>query len=195
MSLDEYIHNKGIHIVEGYSQQIPLQINDLKILAKNAKTIMEIGFNGGHSSQFFLELNPLNTVLSFDLGLYDCVAAGKEYIDSKFPGRHRLILGDSTQTVPAYIKENPDVTFDFIFIDGGHDYPVAKADLDNCRLLATKDTLVAIDDTIFTRNDWIHFYNEGPTKAWQEGLKNGLVTQIHSNDYDSGRGMSWGRYL
>jgi len=194
MSLDTYIKNKGISVIEGYSQQIPWQIDDLKSLAKNAKTIVEIGFNGGHSSELFLDLNPDSKIVSFDLGVYECVAVGKEYIDAKFPGRHTLILGDSMLTVPKYIQENPNVKFDFIFIDGGHDYSIAKADLYNCKHLATKDTIVAMDDTIFTCYEWIAFYNVGPSKSWKEGLENGLITQIHSNDYISGRGMSWGKY-
>lgn len=195
MDLSSFIKEKNIGINEGFSQQIPWQIDDLNILAKGAKRIMEIGFNAGHSSELFLNLNSEVTVVSFDLGVYDSVPIGKEYIDKQFPGRHTLILGDSTQTVPEYIMKNPNMKFDFIFIDGGHDYNIVKADLDNCRALADSNTVVAIDDTIFTAYDWIKFYNKGPTAVWREGLNSGLVEQIFSRDYMSGRGMSWGKYI
>jgi hypothetical protein len=33
---------------------------------------------------------------------------GKEYIDATYPGRHTLIVGDSTVTVPQYKIENPN---------------------------------------------------------------------------------------
>jgi len=195
MDLTNYIKEKKININEGFSQQIIWQVNDLSLLAKEAKTIMEIGFNAGHSSELFLSLNSEVTVVSFDLGLYDSVLVGKEYIDSKYPGSHILILGDSTLTVPKYIKENPDMKFDFIFIDGGHEYNIVKADLDNCKSLAHSNTIVAIDDTIFTSYDWIHFYNKGPIAAWTEGINSQLIKQIDARDYMSGRGMSWGKYI
>lgn len=195
MDLNDFLIEKKISITEGFTQQIPWQIDDLKLLCKNAKTVLEIGFNAGHSSELFLELNPDSKIVSFDLGFYSCVSAGKEYIDNKFPGRHTLILGDSTQTIPKYIQDNPGMKFDFIFIDGGHDYLIASADLLNCKGLANKDTIVAIDDTIFTCYEWSHFYNKGPSKAWEEGISNGLVEQLESKDYISGRGMSWGKYI
>ena len=194
MDLTTYINQKNIRISEGFTQQNPWQVDDLTLVAKEAKQILEIGFNAGHSSELFLNLNSEITVVSFDLGIYDSVLVGKEYIDKKFPGRHTLILGDSTQTVPKYSQENPNMKFDFIFIDGGHEYSIAKADLDNCRVLADNNTIVAIDDTIFTSYDWMHFYNKGPTKAWIEGINSGLVKQISSRDYISGRGMTWGKY-
>jgi hypothetical protein len=44
-----------------------------------------------------------------------------------FPGRHELITGDSRETVPAFADEYPTRAFDLIYIDGGHDYEIAKA--------------------------------------------------------------------
>jgi 16S rRNA G966 N2-methylase RsmD len=118
----------------------------------------------------------------------------KEYIDNKHPNRHTLILGDSTETVPKYINDNPDKTFDIIFIDGGHDYKIADADLENCKKLANKDTIVIMDDTIHTRG-WKSDYTIGPTLTWLEHLNNHKITEINKVDYCSGRGMSWGKYV
>ena len=75
---------------------------------------MEIGFNAGHSAELFLKYTSAH-VTSFDLGDHPYVTHAKEYIDAYYPGRHSLILGDSTVTVPKCIGK-----YDIIFIDGGH---------------------------------------------------------------------------
>ena len=154
---------------------------------------MEIGFNAGHSAEVFLKNNSKLTLTSFDLGSHDYVLTAKEYIDVIYKNRHTLILGDSTITVPKYINDNPNKKFDVIFIDGGHDYSIANADLQNCMNLAHKDTIVIIDDTIYTPG-WEHWYTIGPTKTWLEHIANNKIIGINKKDYRHGHGMSWGKY-
>jgi predicted O-methyltransferase YrrM len=193
MSLTQFLHTQGFFSFEGYSQQIYDQVNDLIDLTKGSAHIMEIGFNAGHSSEIFLRSNPQATVTSFDLGTHPYTAFAKQYIDKKYPCRHTLILGDSTVTVPTYYQEHPDNVFDVIFIDGGHEYSIAKADLENGRKLANKDTIVMMDDTIY-KTEWEQEFTIGPTKAWIEQLESGLMTEINHVEYMPGRGMSWGKY-
>lgn len=137
------------------------------------KTIGEIGFNAGISSYIFLAANPNATVYSFDINEYGYVQSAKKYINEHFPGRHHLIIGDSLKTVPAFKKEHPTITFDLVFVDGSHDYAIAKADLANMRTYATKDTILVTDD-LTPWKPW----GEGPTKAWQELVSSGLVQQL-----------------
>ena len=134
------------------------------------------------------------TLTSFDLGCHDYVTAAKEYIDATYPNRHKLILGDSTTTIPIYLKNNKDTKFDFIFIDGGHTYEISKADIENCFHFAHKDTIVALDDTIFTEG-WEQLYTIGPTKSWIENLQQNKIVELSRTDYCFGRGMSWGKYV
>ena len=84
--------------------------------------------------------------------------------------------------------------FDVIFIDGGHEYHVVQADLENCRKLAHKDTIIIMDDTMYTTG-WEQGYTTGPTKAWVEFLEKGIIKEIYRADYQIGRGMSWGKYV
>jgi predicted O-methyltransferase YrrM len=104
-----------------------------------------------------------------------------------------LVIGDSTRSVPTYSARHPDTKFDVIFIDGGHDYPIAFADLSNCMQLAHKDTIVLMDDTMFT-NGWTGGNTIGPTRAWNEHLSANKITEIARKDYRHSRGMAWGKY-
>lgn len=208
------------NIVEGGSFQIAQQVARLRelIYRSSPKSIMEIGFNAGHSALLFLAITPPETkVVSFDLGEYAYVFAAKRYIDTVFPGRHTLVTGDSTTTVPDYEKQvehrmknpvtAPPLCFDFIFIDGGHQQDIPLKDLLNSqRLAAGSHTIVAMDDICRIQEHHVHYTIE-PTKAWNQMVTAGLVEEFGFDDYyeminrdnliDKGcrvRGMTWGRY-
>jgi hypothetical protein len=195
MDITAFLNSRGFYTFEGHSQQVPQQIEDLiKLTNKSNITVLEIGFNAGHSSEVFLEYNNDLKIISFDLGSHDYISHAKEYIDYKYPNRHNLIIGDSRETIPSYIDNNKDVKFDIIFIDGGHDYEISKSDLENCFHLAHQETIVIIDDTIFTPG-WEEGWNIGPTKSWNEFLNQKRIIELNRKDYWSGRGMSWGKYI
>ena len=96
MSITSFLNNKGFISFEGYSQEVPQQVEDLIMLSNKPNlNVMEIGFNAGHSAEVFLKNNTSLTLTSFDLGNHEYVIPAKEYIDATYPNRHNLILGDS----------------------------------------------------------------------------------------------------
>ena len=179
---------------EGYSQQVKGQVKFLRNIVNNKsiKTVMEIGFNAGHSAELFLSSNKNINLVSFDIGCHKYVNLGKEFIDKTYPNRHTLIIGNSLSTVPEYFKKE-NKKFDLIFIDGGHSYNVAKGDILNCKNLAHDKTIVVIDDTI-NNNNLLKGWNIGPNRAWKEAKDSNMIKEIGTIDFERGRGQSWGYY-
>jgi len=138
-------------LVSGWDQDRPMKI-------------AETGFGVGRSAWAFLENNPTCTVTSFDSLLTDnghhddntkAITLAAEIIAEHFPKRHQLIIGDSKETVP----QNQD-DWDLVFVDGGHDYETAIADLRN---FASPGRIVVMDDTVYGP-----VWAEGVVKAWAE---------------------------
>jgi predicted O-methyltransferase YrrM len=142
----------GVEATEGHCSPNQMQFF-LDWLDKHpeVKTIFEIGFNAGHSAYTFLSARPDIRVVSLDLGAHDYVVKGKNLIDRTYPGRHTLLIGDSTlhldqKAVAASIVKafQPDM----FFIDGGHDDLIPERDIFNCIAIAKPGSWFIIDDVI-----------------------------------------------
>lgn len=147
--LDTHLKSNNVNITEGYvtnSQKFGF-IQDAK-RAKNINSILEIGFNAGHSADFFLTHTDCKKLVSFDIGIHDYVKVGVEYVQNTYGSRFSYIEGDSKVTLPQYEASNPGEKFDLIFIDGGHTFDCIFNDLLNCRHFADEDTIVIIDDYV-----------------------------------------------
>ena len=194
--LENFLRRKGFNKIEkDIESGSPRQLYQLrKLVDRPELKMMQIGFNSGASSELFLN-NSYNDLklTSFDINAHAYVRVAQKYIDEKFPGRHTLIIGDSTETVPRFANEHMDVKFDIIFIDGSHEYSTARQDMINSHRLAHKGTLVILDDTMFTQG-WDRNWTLGPSRAWKDFVEESKVTEIGTEDYCPGRGMSWGKF-
>ncbi|MFF1823381.1 O-methyltransferase [Kribbella sp. NPDC058245] len=165
----EHVRSNGGRLYEGgasveeatYLQEVTVRTGALRIA--------EVGFNVGFSSIAFLESSPDVTVVSFELDQRHAVVLAKEYVDQNYPGRHELIIGNSLTTLPAYEAGK----FDLVFVDGGHEYEVATADIRNAARLAKPDGLVVVDDLV----PW-YPWGVGPTQAWDEAVADGLIEPL-----------------
>jgi predicted O-methyltransferase YrrM len=163
---------RGRLLTEGSSSREEMLCLATAVQRTNARLVGEIGFNVGFSSHAFLTAGPETQVVSFDLGEHGGTKVGKRLVDKRYPARHTLIYGDSLKTVPEFKRNNPDLRFDLVFIDGGHEYEVAKADIVNMKALCSEKTVVVIDDL----TPW-HSWGEGPTQAWTEAIQEGIIVQ------------------
>jgi len=136
--------------VEGFTFGLPTQFKVLHYLASrpNVRSICETGFNLGHSSFNYLTASRHAVVHSFDLGTHNYADKMAQFMRRHFPNRFFVHFGDSTKTVPQFGRAHPDHRCDFIFVDGGHTYPVAVADLLNLAAMADVDAgnVIMLDD-------------------------------------------------
>ncbi|WP_299572304.1 class I SAM-dependent methyltransferase [uncultured Williamsia sp.] len=185
--------------VEGSASETELAALRTLAEAPGIRRVVEIGFNAGFSTHAFLSAHPDVTVTSFDLGEHAYGSRAKAQIDADFPGRHTLIIGDSLSTVPEYADAHPGETFDLVFVDGGHTYEVASADIRNMARLSDGETVLVIDD-LLPHRPW----GEGVIRAWDEAIETGVVVQttlyadgaeVDVVGPDAARAWAVGRYL
>jgi predicted O-methyltransferase YrrM len=170
----EHVRANGARIYEGgASADEALYLRNLARVTE-ATRIAEIGFNVGFSAIAFLESGPDVTMTSFELDRRHAVEMAKEFVDERYPGRHELVIGNSLQTVPAY-AEGKAGTFDVVFVDGGHEYEVAAADIHNAARLARPGGILVVDDL----TPW-HLWGAGPAQAWYEAIDEGLIAPLES---------------
>ena len=123
-------------------------------------------------------------LVSFDLGNHEYTPSSLHFLQDNFRGRLQMVLGDSTIAVPTFNSLHPDFKCDVIFIDGGHSYEVASADIRNMADLAHDGTWLAIDD--------ISGYGSAVNDAVDTAVEEGLIDRESKRVYqDYCRQISW----
>jgi hypothetical protein len=105
-------------------------------------------------------------------------------------GHMPALVGSDVSVTPFESWEGvADKKFDLIFI-GLTNYDNALVALHNCRMLGS---LVILDGTV---SQWANMtdMNDGAVRAWGDTRHDGIVTELLSEDYGVGHGMSVGQY-
>lgn len=136
-----YTHHNNYNIYEyGKDRRI-----NLYLISKTAESILEIGFNAGHSALVFLLANSESVVYCVDICQHKYTKKCFDHLVSIFgPSRLKLFEGDSTQVVPSLCLEKSPGLY---HIDGCHYYHVAVDDMINCYNRAKNGDVFVLDDT------------------------------------------------
>lgn len=100
---------------------------------------LEIGVRSGRSVCVVGAAAPACDVYGFDLWTPEYAGAenlGPDFVRGELKavghtGGVTLVAGDSRQTVPAFLREHPDLYFDLIAIDGGKSTSIVSSDYVN----------------------------------------------------------------
>ncbi|CAL6338046.1 unnamed protein product [Bathycoccus prasinos] len=93
--------------------------------------------------------------------------------DANGENRVRVTFGDSTKTLPKFVKQNTHtVICDLVHVDGGHFGDVPHADLWGMFQLSNRNTLLIMDDLHCTAT-WC----KKPIQEWEKAKKEGWVKE------------------
>lgn len=108
-------------------------------------SVVEIGFNLGHSACMMLEIMDDLSVLSIDINDHEVIRQAAGIVSSKYPGRFSLLIGDSRS---PKVQANVAVRIkpDLVFIDGDHSAQGVENDILFALGLGAK--AIAFDDVL-----------------------------------------------
>lgn len=117
----------------------------LSALAQGATSIMEVGFNAGHSLDGMLCKNhTIKKATVFDINRHAYTSPCFRRVQELYPDTElTFIPGDSTKTLPSHVS---DTKYDLVHIDGGHSHDVAYSDITSACQFMHRDSLMVVDD-------------------------------------------------
>jgi len=134
-------HNKRFVLRRGNNMD-NLRHNLLQ-LGKNHHSVLEVGFNGGHSAILFYLKNPQLQFLCFDIASHCYTEECAKYLNKHFDS-FTFVKGNSVKEIPLYYQKNPH-KYDIFHIDGGHSKKIAYADIVNCSVYRKEKSIIVFD--------------------------------------------------
>jgi predicted O-methyltransferase YrrM len=179
---------------EGHIGQFPERQEKLVEFINTIKPInlIEIGFNNGNSAILICQTidkliendddykNKKINFFIFDICRHPCSKTNFEILKEKYQNKINLnfIEGSSVITLKEFMSNN-ELLFDFIEIDGGHDFYTLTSDIQNTINFLKTEGLMYIDDY----NSYPHAL-DGVNKGVDEYNWDGF-------DHDSIQGLFW----
>tara|TARA_Y100001968_G_scaffold36907_1_gene28317 strand:- start:743 stop:1507 length:765 start_codon:yes stop_codon:yes gene_type:complete len=142
-----------------FINSFPEQNNLLKSRRRNLarivphlESIIEIGFNAGHSAALWLMMNDKINYYGIDTAKDKYMNSCASFMKDKFGERFNLFIGDS-RTEMKVIDKKINQKIDLIHIDGGHSYELVCSDLiDSINISKKLNTkFILLDDTNLSR--------------------------------------------
>ena len=117
-------------------------------IAPHIESIIEIGFNAGHSAALWLMMNEKIKYYGIDIAKDEYMKSCSSFMKDNFGDRFNLFIGDS-RTEMRSIDKKINQEIDLIHIDGGHSYELADIDLSNSINISKKlnTKFILLDDT------------------------------------------------
>lgn len=153
---------------------------------------MEIGVRRGRSLCMLGSQKKTANLYGFDMWIEDYHNSpnpGPDFVNKEldkfdFQGKANFINGDSKTTVPNFFKENPNLFFDLITIDGDHSLKGAYRDIKNVLPRLKIGGAIVFDDI----SSHEHLYLK---KLWTKEIKN--KNNFYSYEFtDTGLGIAVG---
>jgi Methyltransferase domain/Nucleotide-diphospho-sugar transferase len=113
---------------------------------EGAASLLEIGFNAGHSALLALDSNPALVYAGVDIGSNAYSRPCADVLASAYGARFAIEYRDSRLYLPQLLIERRP-GFDVVHVDGGHDAATACADIALALCLVRPGGVVLVDDT------------------------------------------------
>jgi predicted O-methyltransferase YrrM len=130
---------------------------------------LEIGVFRGRSMAIVANIAPTCAVYGFDLWIENYSGLenpGVEHVRAQldrvgYRGEATFVPGSSDKTVPAFLREHPDLFFDLITVDGDHTEEGARIDLENVLPRLKVGGVLVFDDISHPAFPWLE-------RAWDD---------------------------
>lgn len=119
---------------------------DLCEVARLSASMMEIGFDAGHSALACLNANPKLYLTVIDRFELESAKESVSYLQRRYPDRLSVIEGEPCLVMPCIAIENPRLRFDAFHLHGGWRPYADCAILSNCIRVAANNALFLLDD-------------------------------------------------